>query len=821
MRLVRKFHFFRIALVIFSISGVLSQEVAQTAVEESDDRCIGETSCSSCISGGPHCSWCKQLDFKEPRCDRVEVLKQHGCPTEEIYYRGKSGYQVKSDAKFSDYLNNDLRDQIKAVQVRPQMADLQIRAGDAVTIPLSFRAARNYPLDVYYLMDLTYSMSDDKETLAGLGGDLANAMKNMTRNFRLGFGSFVDKPLMPFVNPARMENPCSAERVTCSPAYGFHHHLTLSKDTKKFTDRVRNATVSGNLDNAEGGLDALMQVLACKNDIGWATDSRKIVILASDGILHFAGDGKLAGAVRNNDVACHLDPKTGLYLKSNELDYPSLGQIDSLLLKNKVSVIFAVTKDRLEHYIRLNEVLLGANYVATLEEDSSNIIQLVRQGFKDIVSSVSFSDNAKDFLKIEYESTCNSADGQILSTKSCEHVEEGMEYKFYLTFNLEKCPSDPQDWKQKVKIEERGLVSGLEVNVELLCGCDCEQEKNSLTCGGHGDLNCGTCACHDGWYGPSCSCSERNATSIAELDAGCLSADDALQGVDLCWGRGDCLCGQCECNGAAYGRYCECDDTLCGDCGPHGRCVCSRCQCDPGWEGRTCSCSSAQETCIAPGDTKPCNGEGKCECGKCVCNIVDGSRRTGLFCEKCDTCKGLCSLYRPCVHCKVFGEECPEDETVNPCFTNSSSSYLDIVRILKLSEDLEEELCKFEDENGCIFQFSYHLDKNRKVRLKVLDSKACTPKPNAAAIALGIIVVAVFLIGLFILLVWRSIVAAKDRYDYLKFVEATQKSNLSGMNPIYKPATRTYYVPQGFEEPQEPSTPAVVTPTSPSMKKNF
>ncbi|XP_065352870.1 integrin beta-PS-like [Cloeon dipterum] len=803
------------ALITISI-GVLSQDAG-----ESDNRCIAETSCSACISAGPHCSWCKSLDFKGARCDRVEALQQLGCRRAEIFEQSKSQYSLTNDQKFSDYLNNDGRDQIKAVQVRPQKAALQIRAGDSISIPLRFRAARNYPLDVYFLMDLTYSMSDDKETLGKLGGKLADTLGNLTRNFRLGFGSFVDKPLMPFINPARLDNPCSAGQVTCSPAYGFRHHLAMSKDMKKFTERVQNASVSGNLDNAEGGLDALMQILACKNQIGWARDSRKIVIFASDGILHFAGDGKLSGTVKNNDMKCYLDSKTGLYLASDKMDYPSLGQIDTLLLQNKVSIIFAVTKDRIDHYERLNDVLLGVNYVATLEEDSSNIIQLIHQGYKDIVSSVSFSDDANYPLKVSYESTCNAKNGLILDTSSCDEIEEGEEYKFTLTFSLDKCPADPKDWRQVVKVEERGLVSGLEIEVEMLCGCDCETEKNSTNCGGHGDLNCGSCVCHEGWYGPSCSCSERNATSITELDAGCLLADDALLGVDLCWGRGDCLCGQCQCYGKAYGQFCECDDSLCGDCGPHGKCECGRCLCDPGWEGKRCTCTTAQESCIAPGDTKPCSGGGKCECGKCVCDTVDGSRRTGAFCEKCDTCKGLCSLYKPCAHCKVFGEECPEDESIDPCITNSSTSYINKVRNLKISDDLDEELCKFEDEEGCIFQFSYYLDINRKVRLKVLDSKTCNPRPNAAAIAMGIIIIAIVLIGLFLLLLWRSIVAAKDRYDYMKFVEATERSNMSGMNPLYKPATKTYYVPQGFTEPQEPTTPPVTTPTSPSEKKNF
>lgn len=45
-------------------------------------------------------------------------------------------------------------------------------------------------------------------------------------------------------------------------------------------------------------------------------------------------------------------------------------------------MIFAVTKDRIEHYARLSEVLLGVHFVAALEEDSSNIIQLVNQGYK-------------------------------------------------------------------------------------------------------------------------------------------------------------------------------------------------------------------------------------------------------------------------------------------------------------------------------------------------------------------------------------------------------------------------------------------------------
>lgn len=49
-------------------------------------------------------------------------------------------------------------------------------------------------------MDLSKSMEDDKEKLSNLGDLLTANMRKITSNFRLGFGSFVDKVLMPYVS---------------------------------------------------------------------------------------------------------------------------------------------------------------------------------------------------------------------------------------------------------------------------------------------------------------------------------------------------------------------------------------------------------------------------------------------------------------------------------------------------------------------------------------------------------------------------------------------------------------------------------------------
>lgn len=69
----------------------------------------------------------------------------------------------------------------------------------------------DYPVDLYYLMDLSYSMNDDLFRLRTLGKGLAEAMNRTTSNLRMGFGAFVDKPLSPYmyISPKEaVKNPC-------------------------------------------------------------------------------------------------------------------------------------------------------------------------------------------------------------------------------------------------------------------------------------------------------------------------------------------------------------------------------------------------------------------------------------------------------------------------------------------------------------------------------------------------------------------------------------------------------------------------------------
>lgn len=65
-------------------------------------------------------------------------------------------------------------------------------------------------MDIYYLMDVSASMTDDLEMIKDLGSTLTREMSRLTSKFRLGFGSFVEKPVLPFIKITEEElaNPC-------------------------------------------------------------------------------------------------------------------------------------------------------------------------------------------------------------------------------------------------------------------------------------------------------------------------------------------------------------------------------------------------------------------------------------------------------------------------------------------------------------------------------------------------------------------------------------------------------------------------------------
>lgn len=158
-------------------------------------QCITKEDCSDCIKASPTCAWCSVPGNMTPRCDTVFNLQQRGCPSMHLHSPGS-----EMNATEDQELSNKTEEYGEPIQLKPQRIFLRLRPKYPVPVKVTFKQALDYPVDLYYLMDLSKSMEDDKAKLAELGNILAMKMRNLTSNFRLGFGSFVDKVVMPYVS---------------------------------------------------------------------------------------------------------------------------------------------------------------------------------------------------------------------------------------------------------------------------------------------------------------------------------------------------------------------------------------------------------------------------------------------------------------------------------------------------------------------------------------------------------------------------------------------------------------------------------------------
>lgn len=78
-----------------------------------------------------------------------------------------------------------------------------------------------------------------------------------------------------------------------------------------------SANVSGNLDAPEGGFDAIMQAIVCKDQIGWREKARKLLVFSTDAGFHYAGDGKVFQqlfSLKNNNGDEDCPSKYAIYL---------------------------------------------------------------------------------------------------------------------------------------------------------------------------------------------------------------------------------------------------------------------------------------------------------------------------------------------------------------------------------------------------------------------------------------------------------------------------------------------------------------------------
>ncbi|XP_061550009.1 integrin beta-1-like [Phycodurus eques] len=659
-------------------------------------------SCAECIQVAESCGWCMDEyflpagKFNSARCDDLESLKARKCNVAKME-NPRGSIVINKNKPFSTR-NNDQQ----VTQIQPQKLTLNLRSGEPQTFDVKFKRAEDYPLDVYYLMDLYFSKKDDMDNAKNLGTDIMLQMQSITSDFRIGFGSFVGKTVM-----TGSDNPCMGDQNCAS----YKNILQLTNNGGQFIQLLNLQQISGNQDSPEGALDAIMQVAVCEEQIGWRNVTR-LLILSTDAGFHFAGDGKLGGIKLPNDGNCHLE--NNMYTMSHNYDYPSIAQLAQKLNDHNIQTIFAVTEELQPVYKELkNQIPKLA--VGTLSSNSSHIIKLIT----DSLSSEIILENSKlpKGVSIIYKSICkNGLEGTGENGRKCSDISVGDEVTFKISVESQECPSHSKP--ESIKIKPLGIAEEVEVVLNFICECQCsaQGEPNSNKCNGHGTFECGTCNCNEGRIGRLCECST-DEVRTEDLDYNCRKNN----GTDICSNNGDCVCGTCECKKRENpteiisGMFCECDNFNCDRsnnklCGGHGRCECRACFCDGNYTGSACDCSLDISMCLAK-NGHICNGRGTCECGSCKCT---DPKFQGSTCEICPTCPGVCAEHRACVQCRAFQTGEKKDTCERDCGYFVLTKVKDLENLHQPTGSVPSSHCKERDTDGRWFYYSFAIRNDIK-----------------------------------------------------------------------------------------------------------
>ena len=653
-------------------------------VIHASQQCTSYTSCSECITSSSSCAWCSTvvsarcLSIHDGGCDVKDTISPHNV--------------VEENTLTLDDVN----------QVSLESVHLKLRVGEMQNVTFSVKPAENFPLDVYMIMDLSNSLRDVLTTVQTVASQIADSLSNVSSDFRVGFGSYVDKVVPPYTGRAAAEvfftvsgQPSSCEAfLVCAKPIAFEHNVNLTNVTDDFTSPIQSVRISTNADSPEGTLDAMLQAVVCGDVIGWRETSRKILLVITDATIHTAGDGRQAGILEPNDGQCHTeyDPTENKVLYDGTIqDYPSLYQLRNILREFGVIPIFAVpqshgtTSPKVTAFLRDHIAPLLEGFVEELTEDADNIVDVLQETLdSDAVSKVRLAYKTPEYLSISVYAECPTHTNASIPGE-CDNIGSGT-VNFTLSLMLNSCDELGNDIKD-FEIKVTGFDSFV-VHVRGHCSCECEEEVeyNSTVCSNNGHFSCGLCECEEGWSGNQCSCPTTN----------CPVGPNQLE----CSGRGDCVCGECVCNvmdGPMFGvdnplitgDACECSNFECEQdsngvvCSGRGTCMCSdsvyRCDCDTSditgeqHTGGACQCST--DHCIDPTnmDNGVCSGRGNCSTcypDKKACTCYETFQ--GSYCEISVYTMGHCSVqHYQCIYC--IAESLPCDTVCNKFYIVAAS----------------------------------------------------------------------------------------------------------------------------------------------------
>ena len=771
-------------LLLFT--GVLSQAT----------DCTARLTCSDCISV-QYCGWCYTTG--QAGCQNVQ---ESTCPAAD--FKHPTSQVLEYNEIPLDETN----------QISLQDVKIQLSIGEPLEFNVSIKAATDFPLDVYVLMDLSASFKTDLQTVKVLAPQLPLTLQNVSSNSLIGFGTYVDKPVLPFTSNAQI-NGIICSLPDCATPFAYHHVADLTNSSNIFSSSVQNAIVSTNADNPEGTLEAMLQAVVCDEVIGWRDDSRKILLVMTDDTIHSAGDGVLAGIAKPNDGLCHTeyDPVLNLasYTAALSHDYPSLELVKKALIAMNIVPIFAVADERfLPFYQNVSSFFEG--FSLSLSENSENLREVLQEAYSNVVSTARLRFVLPEHISINIKANCPLNSTFLPESYECSNIGPGTA-DFFITFTLNSCSKELQNGGTEVIVINVPGFGSFDVHISGHCTCECENNtvSSSPSCNNNGALSCGLCDCYNGWSGPFCGCS----TAMCPLGPN----GQECSGTS----RGECVCGQCMCKQPTTttlgvdaprieGDACECSNYECDTdsmgfvCSGRGLCTCSNgtfaCQCGTspitGFEytGDACQCSHDGCVDMTKNTSVLCSGNGVCIPCQSACRCENGY--IGDYCSLSFTGAPPCSIAdEDCVKCYAKAANDGSDPQVF-CSHLSCINY----DILSTSQDSSTYNvsgtidgsttdCSIGTvECSYVYYVAASINSSSTSIFEVEPEKCLSLPIWAIAV---IIVISLIIIGVLILVFIKLLIMYKDHREYKRFVyQVNQSKHMQQDNPVYlNPITET------------------------------
>ena len=184
------------------------------------------TTCDECISSTLACAWCDHRPFYlttngiRPLCDKPEALLAANCPVDKIV-NPKSTPPVPEG---------------NTPQLNPTKYSMSLRTQTVLNVSIKVTPQEDFPLDLYILMDISNSMSVFLQLAQNAAEELLETVTNLTSDSRLGFGTFVEKRVSPFVNLGDISHSAAA----------FQNVQPLTTNLSQFQININTVVTSNN-----------------------------------------------------------------------------------------------------------------------------------------------------------------------------------------------------------------------------------------------------------------------------------------------------------------------------------------------------------------------------------------------------------------------------------------------------------------------------------------------------------------------------------------------------------------------------------------------